>query len=196
MRYFKPQRSHYIPAGSIKVADKHSDAVAYLYTTKAGKPGAVVFVGTQQKPISHCYYSRMETRTATVARIFEGRKAAMAYKAEARKARTEFVHSYKVGDLFRTSWGYEQTNVEFFQVTEVKGKHLVLREIAAKVEETGFMQGKCSPQPGKFLEPRFEGDKRGLPIRRLAQNGRVKICDVRTAWPCTAETSASWSSYH
>jgi hypothetical protein len=48
------------------------------------------------------------------------------------KERREYQHPYKEGDIFYTSWGYDQTNVDFYQVTEVKGKMLLLREIAEK----------------------------------------------------------------
>jgi hypothetical protein len=40
---------------------------------------------------------------------------------------------YKVGDVVMNTWGYEQTNVEFYQVLEVKNKSLVVREICADV---------------------------------------------------------------
>ena len=34
-------------------------------------------------------------------------------------------HNINVGDLFYSSWGYEQTNVDFFQVVELVGKSSV-----------------------------------------------------------------------
>lgn len=39
---------------------------------------------------------------------------------------------YSIGDIVVNSWGYEQTNVEFCQVVEVKGKTIVVREISQK----------------------------------------------------------------
>lgn len=35
----------------------------------------------------------------------------------------------KPGAIFYTSWGYEQTNVEFFQIIDVKGTKVLVREI-------------------------------------------------------------------
>lgn len=193
---FKMDRAFYIPKGATKVADKNSDAVAYLYTTASGKLGAMTFVGKQQKPLTHYTYRDAARREEAVKEIFANRQAAMAYKAERHKERTSFVHDYKVGDLFRTSWGYEQTNVEFFEVTEVQGKYLILREIAQKRDSTGWERGNCSPKPGHFLEPRYEGDEQGKPIRRLAQKGHVRIDDVRYGWPCTATERAHWTNYY
>lgn len=42
----------------------------------------------------------------------------------------------KVGDLFYTSWGYEQTNVNFFQVIALKGRtSCLLREVYPEIEQ-------------------------------------------------------------
>lgn len=46
----------------------------------------------------------------------------------------------KVGDVFYTSWGYDQTNHNFVRVTEVGSSTVKVREIEAKEsEEIGFM---------------------------------------------------------
>ena len=46
----------------------------------------------------------------------------------------------KVGDFFSASWGYEQTNVDFFQVVALVGESSVrVREVYPKmIEETGI----------------------------------------------------------
>ena len=42
----------------------------------------------------------------------------------------------KVGDIFYMSWGYEQTNVDFFRVEALKGKtQVVLKEVKLKMIE-------------------------------------------------------------
>lgn len=42
----------------------------------------------------------------------------------------------KIGDLFRASWGYEQTNVDFFQVVELVGESSVrVREVYPELIE-------------------------------------------------------------
>ena len=61
----------------------------------------------------------------------------------------------KVGDLFVYSWGYDQTNVDFFEVIEKKTKSFVMRAIAQKVasNNTGnSMACEVSPIKGAFLE--------------------------------------------
>lgn len=60
----------------------------------------------------------------------------------------------KVGDLFCMSWGYDQTNVNYFQVTRVSDKGVWVREVGAKsVPGTqGFMCETVAPNPGHFLD--------------------------------------------
>ncbi len=66
----------------------------------------------------------------------------------------------KIGDLFYTSWGYEQTNVDFFQVVAVKGKTSVLvRQVRPQLAEDNPVSGMSSdrryklPAPGELLPP-------------------------------------------
>jgi len=188
----KLPREFYIPKGSVKVADKQSDAVAYLtsHTNRAGKvvPCAAIFYGKQAKPVAHYIYRSDGERERSVREYFEARRSHTNYIAQRRCEVKAFVHNVKPGDMFKTCWGYDQTNVEFFEVIEVKGKYAVLREVAQVSESNGSGQDRCVPQSGAYLAPRFDGDKQGLPIRRLIQQGykneaHIKIDDVRGASP-------------
>lgn len=59
----------------------------------------------------------------------------------------------KVGDLFNMSWGYDQTNNNFFQVTRVSPAGVWVREIGCKgVDGTqGFMCENVVPVKDNFL---------------------------------------------
>lgn len=71
----------------------------------------------------------------------------------------------KVGDVFVMSWGYDQTNVDFFQVVEIKGAQMVkIREIAQRVtdRESAGMSEYVRPSVGSFLSKgHFCTDKNG-----------------------------------
>jgi hypothetical protein len=185
----------YIPAGAVKVADKTSDALAFLYTNASGKPCARVFYGNQSKPVLACYYATTAQRDRAVTVMFENRRERCARKAAFKREKQEWVPTYQVGDILRTCWGYEQTNVEFFEIVGIKNKFCTIREIAAERFDTSMMQGKASPLPGKYV---------GEPLNRLMQQHGIKVDDVRTAYPVKAEIvagvkvyeSASFSSYH
>lgn len=47
-------------------------------------------------------------------------------RAEARQELKETATGVKIGDLFVMTWGYDQTNNDFFQVVAIKGKNSVL----------------------------------------------------------------------
>ena len=58
-----------------------------------------------------------------------------------RKARgNEMAAKVKVGDIFVNSWGWEQTNVDFYQVVaKPSAKTVVVREIAMRTQEGSEM---------------------------------------------------------
>lgn len=182
-------REAFIPKGALKVCDKRSDAVAYLSVSlKSGRPCATVFFGTQAKPVANFVYRDETQRERSVRDYFERRQAHLDRVKARRGEQKAFVHSVRVGDIFRTCWGYDQTNVEFFEVVEVKGKFAVLREIAVVADDNGHGNERVVPQSGKYLSSRFAGDEQGLPIRRLIQRGyqdkpSIKIDECRTASP-------------
>src|SRR5580704_2681103 len=70
----KLSRERYIPQGATKIADKQSDAVAYIYTNASQRPCARVFFGKQTKPVVHCYYRSEAERERAVILAFQGRR--------------------------------------------------------------------------------------------------------------------------
>ena len=65
------------------------------------------------------------------------------------RADTRRPHALTEGDILSCSWGYEQTNVDFYVVVSVPSPQFVtLRQIAAPlIEQTGHMQGTRVPDP-------------------------------------------------
>jgi hypothetical protein len=59
----------------------------------------------------------------------------------------------KVGDLFCMSWGYDQTNVNHFQVTRITPKGVYVREIGCRSVpgSGGFMSDTVKPTKDSFL---------------------------------------------
>ncbi|MGI7471736.1 hypothetical protein ACNF80_09895 [Campylobacter coli] len=52
---------------------------------------------------------------------------------------------YKVGDFLYSSWGYEQTNIDFYQVIATTEKTIFLAEVKTDVKVTGWERGLKSP---------------------------------------------------
>lgn len=175
-------RESFIPKGAIKISDKQSSAVAYL-TERNGVLYAIAFAGKADKPSWHYRFRNAQGRERCIVQHFERVRRHEQSRLDAAAKRKTFVHNVKAGDIYRTSWGYDQTNVEFFQIVEIKGKYAILREIAVASRDDGMGSERCVAQSGAFLEPTYKGDDRGVPIRRLIQDGSIKIDDVRRAWP-------------
>lgn len=145
----------YIPQGSTKIANKSGSAVAYAYTTKAGRLCAIGYIGKSNKPTMHYGYLTQAQRFASITEFLRGAEtdanAKLARKAE-KKAMLAKPHTLKVGDVLRSSWGYEQTNIDYYEVTALVGVRMVeIREIGCMREETGFLQGVSAPTKGAYI---------------------------------------------
>lgn len=88
----------------------------------------------------------------------------------------------KVGDLFSMSWGYDQTNVNYFQVTRLTPKGVYVREIGAKgvTGTQGFMCETVRPVKDNFLaKSQWCG---GYSSTNPETNRRLKWSDYSKAW--------------
>lgn len=107
-----------------------------------------------------------------------GLERAEKYKAERKIARAEArkkaVAEIAEGDLFVASWGWEQTNVDAYQVVAKKGASVVLREIALESIEgsEGFMSDRVRPVKDAFIGEEF---------KKRITGKYIKIDDVRGA---------------
>ena len=74
-----------------------------------------------------------------------------------------------VGDIFYNSWGYDQTNVDWYQVTRKTSKTVFMKRIRKNYKEDGFMSGNCVPVKDSFVPDAQEFGKR--PTRYIRQDG-------------------------
>lgn len=51
----------------------------------------------------------------------------------------------EIGSILYTSWGYEQTNINFYQIVDIKGKTLKIQEINYNSTDITSMSCKKSP---------------------------------------------------
>ncbi|QNQ09262.1 hypothetical protein [Sphingomonas alpina] len=145
------QRDFYIPKGAICVRDRASSAVAYIYTSRRKRPAAVVFQGKAQKPAWDYSFLSDADRTKRVGGFFKAIQRIEQGRVANRAERKAWQHPYKPGDVFSTCWGYDQTNREYYECTEVRGKHLIVRQIASGYVETQWLAGKAVPMPGQYV---------------------------------------------
>jgi len=67
------------------------------------------------------------------------------YKQAAKERQSEVIAALKVGDIFYTSWGYDQTNIEFFKIVKISGKRITVKELRQRATQTGRDCGDCIP---------------------------------------------------
>lgn len=79
----------------------------------------------------------------------------------------------EVGAILVSSWGYDQTNVDFYVVVSMTAKMCVLLPMDKRYIETGFMSGISSAQ--KTISFRNE------PLRKKINNKYVRICSYSSA---------------
>lgn len=174
----KITREFYIPANATAIHDPASDAVVYRFE-RDGALMAKGFTGKRAKPDWFYRFRDEADLQKQIARHFAN---IAAYKAmmEERKARRQQPSRLTVGEILMSSWGYDQTNVDFYQVTRLVGPRTVeLRKIASQAAEhpEGYapMTGHVTAVPGHFIGDPFTA--------RVNGGNSVIIADYATAWP-------------
>jgi len=185
-RMMMPRESYYPRDGSARPVDcGGTDASVFVYE-KADKVYAIAFHGKATKPDWHHSFRKEADREEYIAKFIAGRKAHAEYMTK-RKAEKEKPHTLKVGDILSSSWGYDQTNIDYYQVTRVPGPMSVeITRIAADSgPEVGFMTAYCKAAPGKFI---------GKPmIKRANSTNCVRIASYASASPWDGkEDRYSW----
>lgn len=114
----------------------------------------------KEKCVFAHYWFTDEQRQKFVQEFQQRNEAFEARVAEAKKNKSalkkEMKNPYKIGDILYTSWGYEQTNVDFFQVTQLGPKSIKARKIGCQVVENSAGHDSCSVKPNK---DEFVGDE-------------------------------------
>lgn len=196
------EASRWIPKGAAKVVSKASESTVYLWGGKIGRPCALGYIGKAGRPAFNFSFKDEARRAEYVAGWLRDRDASAARKAAGlaeRKAKLAKPHGLKVGDVLYGSWGYDQTNVEFWEVTKLVGKRMVeIRELCCESVETGFMSGNAVPLPGNYTSREPER-------RMVGADGEVKLMSwgcwlrkvepIKVAGVAAGYSSASWTAY-
>jgi len=99
---------------------------------------------------------------------------------------------YVEGEIVEFSWGYEQTNIDYFLILKRTKTMVTLVEIGKKnVEATGWLVGTCEPDSTKVIGKPFRrkvymggGEERGIAIKSYG-------------WATLYKGNGShWTAYH
>jgi hypothetical protein len=112
-------------------------------------------------------------------------------KEEAKVRAAEMSAKVKVGDIFVDSWGYEQTNVDFYQVVaKPSPKTVIVREIACETVEgsEGMMSRDVRAVPNAFIGEEMK--------KRIDNYGGFKTSSFSCARPTSADRKHYNSWYY
>ena len=174
--------------GEIRVDAPDLSSVLYLYMLN-DEYYYTAFLGRKTHAEYYRHFKINELRIATAIEFMKEHMVRAANNGAKPRA-------LEVGDVLRASWGYEQTNIDYFLVQALKGKtQVIVTEIGSDIIQTGDMQGQCIPDP-KTLK--------GESMLRKADGECVKINDCVRARKMTPKivagariyNSSSYSSYH
>jgi hypothetical protein len=162
--------ARYVPEGATKEPHDDVGAVVYYFDNRNGKPSAMAYAGTAYKPAFHFRFADEARRAEYVSQWLKAQREACERRAARQQARKVAKHTLSRGDVVYTSWGYDQTNVDFYQVVRVvSDKSVELRQIAQDTTEDGFMCGSTVALKDQFLE--------GAPMVRRADGEHVSSVD-------------------
>jgi len=159
-------RTRYIPDNATELKDEQSTAVVYLANHKYFGLIIVGYCGKTIKPDINMRCQNEEHQLRQAAAFFDKVRRFEAQRASdkaARKAARDNYMPFAIGDILDYTWGYEQTNVEFYQVTAVNGKTVTLTPISHETHgDPGYssMAGNATPIKDKFC---------GTPINKRMQ---------------------------
>lgn len=158
-------RAVMIPSGAERDPRSSEAGEAYSYG-KDGKVYAIAFWGSAGRPLWHYRFRDEADRAERLRQFFKGLAENAAYKEKRVAERKAAPRGLEVGDILVSSWGYDQTNVDYYEVTKLIGaRNVEIRPIGGE-SDGGYDRGQCVPVPGKFT---------GEPMVKVARNGYVSV---------------------
>lgn len=121
------------------------------------------------KYVEGIYFQNEEKRAAWVAKKVDNIKGWIKIeedqKAAKKAARADMKHDFEVGQVYYDSWGYDQTNIDFYKIVEVKEKSVVIQEIAGE-----YVEGTAG-HDSMNVKPSTKGDGSGKKEVKIIQCG-------------------------
>lgn len=158
------------------------------------------------------YAKQTAERIALAESLAEGKTQKAPMTKTTKKAEKTNKFGVKVGDLFRTSWGYEQTNNDFFQVVELVGSMSVrVREVCPPVVNREAVSGMSeditirntnemlpATSSSVFIKDQEKGDLKRL--KSFAADGvsnpQFNLSSFADAWKVEADEITVYESWY
>jgi hypothetical protein len=143
----------------------------------------------------HVRYRSVERMYEAQQEFIDNRLATIEYRAKRKEEQkvkaAELAANVEVGDLFVDSWGYEQTQVDLYQVVaKPTARTVIVREIASQTVKgsEGYDCQNVRAVPNSFIGEEMK--------KRLDNYGGFKTSSYSCARPTTAEAEHYNSWYY
>ena len=155
-------RTRYIPTDSATLVNNDLCAVYYHNASCI----AIGYKGRSSKPAFYHRFGNVEAMMTFINKFVQMVERSAAAKLErkaqekAAAANLKAADHFQIGDVIYNTWGWEQTNIEYYQVVDIKGKSIVVQEIAQQEDnrhDSLRMSAYVLPCKDRFV---LEGDKR------------------------------------
>jgi hypothetical protein len=171
--------------GRFKIVSDDYSATIFTCDNDKGKPVALFYKGRQLKPTKAYFYQTEELRAAEIEKFIEEcSKQASRIKNKNSNADIE------LGQVFYSSWGYDQTNIDFYKVLKKIGTTMIeIVEIGQfkKYEDQDI--GTCLPDIDTVI---------GVPMRKKVSNlgtrTSIRISSFQSAWLLDKNEDGSYKS--
>lgn len=126
----------------------------FRYYDTNGNPCAAILQKREIKPSLHYSFRTEQERVDFISRQKTSVDNEIRRDEIRQQQAIEEAQKYCPGAIVYSSWGYDQTNVDFYIILERVNNTVTLQQIGGIREYTESMSGKVSPDPSKtFGEP-------------------------------------------
>lgn len=176
-------KTRFIPEGATHTHHAAAKVDAYRYDThRNGKtfPTLLAYKGNQRKPIVHEAHTDTAKADEALSRLIQSQTEREAFMVSRRNT----PHGLQVGDVLYASWGWEQTNVDFYEVTATPTERTAqVRKLKSEITESEklSMAGTIVPLLGQFDEGAAPGVLRATGEGTLGK-GKLAMSEL-SRWP-------------
>lgn len=151
------------------------NAQAVVFYRTEGKCAAIAYKGRSRRRAWHYSFAAVERMEAYMAAWLAAQAAAGARRSEAARQRAaelaavDVAVHFKVGDIVQNTWGYEQTNVDFYTVRKVSKRFLHLEKLETIRTESAPLAMYGTAMPGEAT-----GETKRASVFLMGTEARVK----------------------
>lgn len=188
-------KTRYIPGNMALVKDEPKYGIE-IYADY-DRLSAIGYLGKAFRPAFNYRFQTREHLDRYIEKTYQNWMADRVYRENRKLEKQNAIHNFhtalKEGDILAGSWGWEQTNWDIYRVVRVLSPRRVeIAKANRKTEETHFMQGTYTVQPGHHGETLTKTI--GVSVYDGKTHEKVRLHECCDLYP-TDQTVFHWTAY-